>query len=258
MTITSGRRPSDSIDAEQVERLGAAAGLAHDVDVGLAVEEREQPAAHDLVVVHDQHVDGVVRPTRHRQPPSGSARDADAHDRPRARCARDRDSPADLGGTAPHRLQAEVAGMAGVRIEAAPVVADLEHHLPRPGRDPNVRRARPGVPLDIRERLAPDGEQLRLHLLGRLPAGPRGPRTSMLRPSGRVRPLGVPRESGNEPVVHLLAAQLEDQRANLALDAPREVRDRAERSSHAPRGCAPSCASAFSAARVWSTVENRA
>ena len=69
MTITSGRRPSDCHRREQVECLSAPSCLTHDLDVGLAVEEREQPAAHDLVVVDHQHTDGL-RPS---QVPSVSA-----------------------------------------------------------------------------------------------------------------------------------------------------------------------------------------
>ena len=65
MTITSGRQPSNSIDARRSSAWGAPFRLSHDVDVGLAVEEREQPAAHDLVVVDDQDSDGLIRSRLH-------------------------------------------------------------------------------------------------------------------------------------------------------------------------------------------------
>ena len=73
MTITSGRRPSDSIDASRSSAWAPPRCLADDVDVGLAVEEREQPAAHDLVVVDDQDTDGFVPRPAPSQVPSVSA-----------------------------------------------------------------------------------------------------------------------------------------------------------------------------------------
>ena len=59
ITTTSGR-PSDSDGREQLERLGAASRLAHDLDVGFAVEEGAQPPAYDLVIVDDQDADALV------------------------------------------------------------------------------------------------------------------------------------------------------------------------------------------------------
>ena len=51
---------------------------------------------------------------------------------------------------------------------------------------------------------------------------------------------GVPRQLRNQPVVDRFAAQLVDQRANLALHAPGQVRDRVECSAdRARRGCRP-------------------
>lgn len=56
--------------------------------------------------------------------------------------------------------------MSGGWIEAAPVVTDLDENLLLLSLDPNLRGGRSGVPHDIRERLPPDGEQLRFHVLG--------------------------------------------------------------------------------------------
>jgi hypothetical protein len=50
---------------EHVKRLGAPFCRAYDVDIGLAVEERKQPAAHDLVVVDNQDTDGFMPPRLH-------------------------------------------------------------------------------------------------------------------------------------------------------------------------------------------------
>jgi hypothetical protein len=48
--------------------------------------------------------------------------------------------------------------MPGGRVEARPVVADLQDDLALLSLDANVRRAGRGVLLDVRERFAPDGE----------------------------------------------------------------------------------------------------
>ena len=120
-----------------------------------------------------------------------------------------------------------------------------------------MRRARPGVPLDVRERLPPDGEQLRLHALGQREPRLRAPDVDG-QPVRGAHAGGVPGERRDQPVVDRVAVQLEDERANLALHAPGQVRDRAERSSDAPGGLPPSCTKAFWAVRVCSTVENSA
>src|SRR3954469_10411880 len=56
---------------KQLERLGAAAGVTDDLDVGLAVQEGEQPAAHDGVVVDDEDAD--ARLIGHSEPASPGA-----------------------------------------------------------------------------------------------------------------------------------------------------------------------------------------
>ena len=60
MTITSGRRPSDSIDASRSSASAPPRCLAYDVDIGLDAEKGKQPAAHDLVVVDNQDTDGFI------------------------------------------------------------------------------------------------------------------------------------------------------------------------------------------------------
>src|SRR4051812_4776161 len=88
--------------------------------------------------------------------------DADADEGSRPRRARDRDPSADLGRPAAHRLQSEVTAMPGARVEAPSVVADLDDDLALLDVDPNVGRARLGVPLDVRQRFPRDAEQLGL------------------------------------------------------------------------------------------------
>jgi hypothetical protein len=44
-----------------LERLLSSARIRDDLEVGLAVEERVQPSANDLVVVHDEHPDDRLR-----------------------------------------------------------------------------------------------------------------------------------------------------------------------------------------------------
>src|SRR3954454_7803285 len=85
-------------------------------------------------------------------------RHADSHECPRPRRACDRESRANLGCTAVHGVEAEMAGMSGGRLEARPVVADLQDHLALLNLDPNMRRARPGVLLHVRQCFAPDCE----------------------------------------------------------------------------------------------------
>ena len=51
---------------QQVERLRPAVGRSDDLEVGLALEEGPQPATHDRMVVHHEHLDRVCRLSRHR------------------------------------------------------------------------------------------------------------------------------------------------------------------------------------------------
>src|SRR5688500_1995632 len=154
-------------------------------------------------------------------------RDPDAYACSRSGCARDGKSPTDLRRTAAHRFQAEVTGMSAVRVEAAPVVTYLNDDLIPLSLDLDARHRRLGVPHDIRERLPADGEQLRFHLLGH--GQPRRGSSDVDDQTVRsAQAGGVSRECANQAVVDRFPAQLEDQRADLALHAPREVRDRGE------------------------------
>ena len=161
MTTTSGSEPSDAIDASSSSAFSASSRLAEDLDVGFAVEERQQAAAHDFVIVDNQHADALVR-----FHPVPSARDPDAHGSTEPGPARDREPPPDLGCAAPHRVQAEVAGMSCAWVEPLSVVADLHQDLPVPSLHPHERSGGLGVLDDIGQRLAPDGEELGFHPLG--------------------------------------------------------------------------------------------
>ena len=44
--------------AGERDRLDAVRGLADDLDVGLGLEDRAQPAAHHRLIVGEQHADG--------------------------------------------------------------------------------------------------------------------------------------------------------------------------------------------------------
>src|SRR4051794_10615350 len=157
-------------------------------------------------------------------------RDPYSHSCPGPRRTGDRKAPTDLERAASHRVEAEVTGMSVVGVEAAPVVTDLDHDLLMLGLDPNPRDGGSGVPHDIRERLPSDGEQLRLHLLGH--RQPRLRSANLDRQAVRGAELmGMSRERCNQPVVKRLAAQFVDQRADLPLHAPGEVRDRVEGSA---------------------------
>src|SRR5215207_10706914 len=96
----------------------------------------------------------------------GPRRDPDSDDGAIPGPARDRESPTDLGRTASHRVQAEVAGMSFARVEAPPVVTDLYEDLPILCLHPHKRSGGVGVPYDIGKRLASNAVELSLHLLG--------------------------------------------------------------------------------------------
>src|SRR5215211_8932701 len=93
-------------------------------------------------------------------------RDADSYECSRPGRALDRERSANLGRTAAHRVETEMTGMPGGGVEPSSVVANLEDDLALLSLDSNLRRARPGVLVDIGERFPRDREQLRLHVLG--------------------------------------------------------------------------------------------
>src|ERR671935_1227901 len=82
----------------------------------------------------------------------------------RARRTRDCEQTSELAGAASHRVEPEVTGMVGIRIEPVPVVADLDEHPVGPGLDPNGCSARAGMLHDVGERLSRNAEQLSLGL----------------------------------------------------------------------------------------------
>ena len=120
-----------------------------------------------------------------------------------------------------------MTGVACSRVEATAVVADLDEHAPRSSLDANPRRARAGVLHDVGERLAPDAEQLGLGAAREREAAV-GPLHVDRQPIPVVEPRGVLGEGGDEPVLDGVAAQLEDERAHLALRAPRQLSDRGQ------------------------------
>ena len=63
-----GSPPLGVQPGEQVERLRSPVGIADDLEVGFAVEEGQQSAAHDRVIVDHQHADPLVRLRRHSRP----------------------------------------------------------------------------------------------------------------------------------------------------------------------------------------------
>src|SRR4051812_18970992 len=159
ITITSGRRPSESIDASSSSASAAPAASPTTSMSGSVSRNASKPSR---TMSWSSTISTRMASSRP-APISGSVRfsgDADSYERPGPRLAPDRDPGADLGRAAAHRVEAEVIGVPPVGVETAPVVADLDDNLPLLGLDPNVRRARPGVLLDVQERLPPDVEEL--------------------------------------------------------------------------------------------------
>src|SRR4051812_42174488 len=76
--------------------------------------------------------------------------------------ARDGQKTADLLRPAAHRLETEVTGATRSRVEAAPVVADLDDHSSRTPFDPNPGPARVRVLENVGKRLSSDSEELGL------------------------------------------------------------------------------------------------
>ena len=181
--------------------------------------------------------------------------DSHADDGAGSRSARDRQSPADLGRAALHRLQTEVTRMSrsGRTRSRCPGPPGAPA---RPG--PHLHQGGGGLRVldDVGERLAPDPVEVSLHFGGQ--------------PKARLRPAtlmsGVPappsstacRASADTSPSWTGSRQLEDESAHLALNALGSP-------AIAPRDCPTrpelpfaSWASVFWAVRVWSTVENRA
>src|SRR5215212_4751108 len=165
MTITSGRRPSDSIDASRSSAwapppasptTSISGSLSRNASSPRRTNSWSSTTSTSMVSSRPGSISGAIRFRWH----------ADSYDCPGPRRARNRDPAANLGRAGAHRVQAEVTGMSGGWVEAPPVVADVDDDLRPPSLDPNLRGGGPGVPDYIRERLSSDGEQLRLHVLG--------------------------------------------------------------------------------------------
>src|SRR3954463_1863792 len=165
MTITSGRRPSDSIVASTSSACALPAACATTSMSGSLPRNASRPrrttswssttrTAMDSSLACCISVAVPVR--RHAHPHDGSL----------SRRAPYREPPAHLGRPAAHRLQPEVTRVSGLRLEAAPVVADLDDDLLPLSFHTQVDDRGLGVPHGIRERLPADREQLRLDLLG--------------------------------------------------------------------------------------------
>ena len=127
-----GSPPLGVQPGEQVERMRSPVGIADDLEVGFAVEEGQQPAAHDRVIVDHQHADPSSAQAPPRPLPVTGLHPDDGAQSGRAR---DRQEPADLGRTAAHRLETEVTWVGCGRVEATAVVADLDEHAPRSSLD---------------------------------------------------------------------------------------------------------------------------
>src|SRR5262245_59937435 len=165
-------------------------------------------------------------------------RDIDSYHGSPAGHAQDRKRCARLGGARAHRVEAVVAGVVDLHIEAGAVVSDLEGDClaARSDVDPGPPRIR--VLDDVRERLAADGEELGL--------GGRADRQPLLGPTNGHRQAfrvaerrGVPGERGDEPFVPRRAVQLEEEIAHLTLSAGGQLRDRVQGSRDRPTGIDP-------------------
>src|SRR5215213_1449292 len=167
MTTTSGRRPSESIDASSSMASAPPAACPSTSISGSPSRKASRP----------RRTTSWSSTMRTPIPAPGSwftstvlvlLGHPDRDDGATRRGAREGELPADLGRTAAHRVKAEVTGMSGGWIEPAPVVADLDDDLLLVNVHPNLRHSRLGVHQDIGKRLPADGEQLSLHLPGEL------------------------------------------------------------------------------------------
>jgi len=123
--------------------------------------------------------------------------------------------------------------MAGGRVEAAAVVADLDDDAPRSRLDPEPGGACPRMLYDVGEGLASDSEELGLNTAGKREWAVRSLHVDdeVIR-CGELR--GVLGEALNEPVLGRVVAQLVDQGPHLALRAPCQLADRGEGSGERP------------------------
>ena len=210
------------------ERLGAAGGDADDLEVGLGLEEGEQPAPHHGVVVDDQDADRVAGSVI-AGPRYGHG---DAHDRPPAGGAVDRQPPADLGRAAAHRVQAEVTGRGRRRRRSRGRCRRPRGRRSSAARlHAHVDRARARVLDRVGQGLARDAEQVGLRARRKAErrrpaprAGRARPRARRSRPRAARAPATRPSPSGSRPSSEISA--------RISLCAPRV------RSAIAPSECA--------------------
>ena len=248
MSTTSGRRPRESSRGEQVERLRVRRPRRRRPR-GPA-RSRGRPAARG------------ERPRDRRRSGRGSRRPAQPPFERRFGVGRDlHPDQGALSGRARRssgrppisaaRLRIDSRpkwpGWRGRRVEAAAVVADLEHDARRAGLDADPRPARAGVLDDVGERLAADAEQLGLDALARARGGRRAPATSIDQPVPRAEPRAragrarrtSPSSTGSRPSSKISA--------RISLCAlPGQLADRAQGPRRAgPDALTPSCSSAF-------------
>src|SRR4029079_7598106 len=126
-----------------------------------------------------------------------------------------------------HRLEPEVSGVLRSGVEAAAVVADLDHHAIKEGLDGYPCRGRSRLLHHAGERLPANAEEL-----GLAPARERDPLPGSLdvdpQPVPVVQARGIFDERRDQAVLDGVATQLEDERAHLALSTSRQVSDRVE------------------------------
>ena len=142
--------------AGQRDGLDAVGGLADDLDVGLGLEDRPQPAAHDRLVVGEQHAD--------RRHGASVARRQHGVDAPaEAVGARAGVEPAaDERGALAH--PGDAAAVAGRPVAARAVVPDVDERLAVGEVDRHGGPRRPRVAGDVGQRLLDDPERRRLHV----------------------------------------------------------------------------------------------
>ena len=224
---------------------------------GAALEERPQPATDDRVIVDHEHLDrvGLTQAPSGRPLALGGRLDPD--DGPLARPARDAQLRPDLGGAAAHRFEAEVAGWSMSGSKPRPSSRISTTTCPARSSTLIQRRARLRVLDDVPERLAPDPKTCASArgASGRRPSAPaprsRGPRPGRASSRGRAGPARARPRAGHGPARRSGRGSRSARRGSAPRSPP-------GRSRACRRRRVPSWASAFSAVRVCSSVENSA
>src|SRR5829696_240344 len=234
MTITFGRRSSDSINASRSSPWAPPAASPSTSISGSLSRNASSPrrttswSSTTSTPMVSSGLGSISGPICLRW-------DVYPDDGAEAGCARDREPPADLGRTAAHRLQAEMTGIFAGRVESLSVVADLYDDVALPSLHLDERRRGAGMLDDIRERLPADSIELGFYAVRKRKAR-RRPSNFDRGDADRAQPRGVPGECRDQPVVHRIATQFENERAHLALHALGELRDRIEGFTDTPGG----------------------